>query len=87
MNEPFISCSFVHASTWGNDRVQIGQRGSIVHNLKSALARSAAAGGKGRGADGVSANGRSAASVVGDAMRPTEAMTGARSDAGREERR
>lgn len=51
MNEPFISCSFVHASTWGNDRVQIGQRESIVHNPKSALARSArsAADGKGRG--------------------------------------
>lgn len=49
MNEPFISCSFVHASTWGNDRVQIGQRGSIVHNLKPALTRSAAADGKGRG--------------------------------------
>lgn len=85
MNEPFISCSFIHASTWGNDRVQIAQRGSIVHNLKSALARSAAADGKGRGAAGVSADGRSAAG--GDAMRPAEAMTDAKSDDEAEPRR
>lgn len=85
MNEPFISCSFIHASTWGNDRVQIAQRGSIVHNLKSALARSAAADGKGRGAAGVLADGRSAAG--GDAMRPAEAMTDAKSDDEAEPRR
>lgn len=83
MNEPFISCSFVHVSTWGNDRVKIGKRGSIVHNLKSARARSAAVHGKGRG------GGFGGRQVGGDAMRrpAPETMTGAKSDDGAEPRR